>query len=237
MNKYTKNTDVVILCGGKGTRLGALTEKIPKILIPIKGKPFLEVLLERLSAEGYKRFVLCVGHLGKEIANYVKNKRHKGRHDIDILISSEEEAMGTGGAVKNAESLIQSDPFIVMNGDMIFDMKLCALEDFHISLKSSLSIVITHDPERKDSGNVLVDQNNKIISFAERNSKEGGFMSAGIYVMNKSLLKNMDHVPFSLEYDFFPVVIKRVACFGFMKPGLFIDIGTPDRYRKANEIN
>lgn len=229
----SKNIDVVLLCGGLGTRISEVLKDRPKAMADFGGEPFLNKLLDFFSKKGFKRHILCVGHMADFIKNYYKEN---GR-GLNILFSEEEELLGTGGAVKNAESLIKSETFFVANGDGFCNVDLDSFLDFHLSKKERLaSMVLTRPGDRKDAGNVMLDEGGlRIKSFQEKQEiKESKkYISAGIYLFDKKVLSLIPPgEKFSLEYSLFPNLINK-GFYGFVAESEIFDIGTPERLKKA----
>ncbi len=225
-----KNIDVFILCGGQGARLRPVISDKPKILADIGGKPFIEILLDNLASHGFYRIILGVGHLKEEIINYFQANPRK---DFQIEFSKEETPLGTGGAVKKVKPLIKSDHFLVINGDCLFSVDFEKFYQSHLGEKAMLSMVLGNAIDvSSNCGRVMLASDNKITSFDEKQN----LISAGIYFMRKDVF---DFMPaedsFSLEYDFFPKILDK-PCYGFVSDEEFIDIGTPERYQKANRL-
>ena len=229
MNIFKIDVDVVILCGGLGTRLKTLFPNTPKALASINGVPFLDKLMKIINKQGFEQFILCVGHLKQQIID-----RYSKTTNFDVRYSLETDQLGTGGAIKNALPLIENKFFIAMNGDSFCNVSLKSLIEFHQKNNADISIVISPaDIERDDVGNIVIDKNNKIISFAEKTKKTPRhYINAGIYVINKSAVDSFDAEKFSLEVDLFPKLIKIKNIYGFETSNLIYDIGTPKRYKK-----
>lgn len=228
------NLDVVILCGGRGRRLREITKGIPKPMIKIGDRPFLEMLIDYLSGFGVKRFILATGYRGNVIKDYFRRHKKKG---LRILICPEKKFLGTGGALKNTKRLIHSDPFIVLNGDSIFKFDPADLLNFHQDKGSLISMVITRLYEDKDAGMVKINRASRITGFSEKNKfLSSGYKNCGMYVCGG---KVFDLLPprkeFSLENDFFPKIVSN-KFYGYIINEPFIDIGTPARYKKADEF-
>lgn len=229
-----KNIDIVILAGGLGKRLRPISKGLPKPLVKINGRCFLDILIDFWSGFGFRRFILCTGYKGRMIKDYYGTNSKKG---IDILFSYEETPLGTGGAVKNAGSLIVSNPFIVLNGDSFCKVDPMNLLEFHEKKKALISIALAKISDVKDYGEVKINKARRILSFNEKNgASREGLINAGIYVFNREVFGLMpSRQAFSLEKDFFPEVAGK-KIFGYTNNKLFIDIGTPARYRKAEKI-
>jgi NDP-sugar pyrophosphorylase family protein len=226
-NELTK-IDVVILCGGLGTRLRTISKDLPKALMPFAGRPFIDILIESLLPFGFKRFILCVGHLKEKV------QKHFLKSDYEVIFSEEAEPLGTGGAVKKAIPLIECPSFLVMNGDSICPVDFSSFYNFHAQKGGILSLVLVKPQSGQDYGVVEVDDNQRVISFREKNQcLKNMFINGGIYFMNRDVF---DYMPvearFSLEYDLFPKIIP-VGCYGFQTDSEVIDIGTPERYLQA----
>ena len=143
-----QRTDVLILCGGKGTRLKEVMADRPKSMAANGDRPFLDILMEYFRHFGYRRFILCTGYMGHMIQSYI----HTLYNDMEVVISHENHPLGTGGAVKNAETLIQSDPFLVVNGDSFCPVNLGDFLNFHMTRNAVMSMVVCESVPTKVSG-------------------------------------------------------------------------------------
>lgn len=229
MRPDLKDIYVIILCGGLGKRLRPAVSDRPKVLAEIKDKTFLDILLDNLRGYGFKNIILCVGYLKEQIKDHFNYDK-----DFNIIFSEEYESLGTGGALKNAGSLIKSDPFIVLNGDSICDLNFKDFLDYHVNKRALMSMVLTRLQNTGDYGNVVIDGSNRIISFEEKiDTKVECLINAGVYMMQKEVFSYMpEEEKFSLEYDLFPKLV-NYKCYGFITENELIDIGTPERYKKA----
>ncbi len=125
--------DVIILCGGLGMRLRDVVGDRPKSMAEISGRPFLDILVDYVARYGFTHFILCTGFKGDLIKRYYKNKR--GR--LIFVVSDEDQPLGTAGAIKNAESFIESDMFLVLNGDSLCEIDIEDFIKFHIGKGAS----------------------------------------------------------------------------------------------------
>lgn len=228
-----KEIDVVILCGGMGKRLRDIINDRPKPMAEINGRPFLDILIDYLVSYGFKRFILCIGYMGDKIKQYYQRRASS----LTILFSEEREPLGTGGAIKNAESLIQSNPFMVMNGDSFCQVDLGKFINFHISKGASLSIVLANLMMIKDGGVITLGDSQRIIGFDEKvRAEDNSLINAGIYLLETDVLSMIPaHKNYSLEYDLFPRMINK-EFYGYINHEILRDIGTPEGYKKANEF-
>ena len=123
-----KETDVVILAGGLGSRLAGELKGKPKLMAPIDGEPYLDFALRWLSSFGAHRIVLALGHLAAEVEAYVEGHFYNG---LEIVCMVEAEPLGTAGGLAHACEALHSDQILVMNGDSFVDADLCAMMDYH----------------------------------------------------------------------------------------------------------
>ena len=123
-----KETDVVILAGGLGSRLAGELKGKPKLMAPIDGEPYLDFALRWLSSFGAHRIVLALGHLAAEVETYVEAHFY---NDLEIVCMVEPEPLGTAGGLAHACEALHSDQILVMNGDSFVDADLCAMMDYH----------------------------------------------------------------------------------------------------------
>ena len=228
-----KNIDVVILCGGLGKRLQSVVNDRSKPMVEINGRPFLDVLIDYVASFGFRRFILCIGYMGDFIKRYYRNREGL----LEIIFSEEKEPLGTAGAIKKAESLIRSSPFLVMNGDSFCKVDLRIFFQFHLKKKAFSSIVLTNATDTDDYGNVVLGESARIIAFDEKTKKQkSNLVSAGIYLFQKEILSLIPaNKNFSLEKDFFSKKVSN-RFYGYITQKTFIDIGTPARYKKAEEL-
>lgn len=234
MKNPLNNTDVLVLCGGLGSRLGSMTKDTPKPMLPVQGGPFIKLLVDYIADFGFRRFILCAGYKSEIIENYLQI----GFPSLSVLVSKEAVPLGTAGAIKNAENLIQSETFLVTNGDSFCRFDLKFFYEFHKKNGKMASIaLIPKSPHVKpeEVGLVTISTESQITNFLEKGqSVPDGFVNSGLYYFNKSFL---DFIPpqrsVSLEKETFPSLLKEGIA-GFVTGGELVDIGTPDRYAKAN---
>lgn len=227
-SEMVSECDVIILAGGLGTRLRSVVSDRPKVLAEVAGRPFLDMLMENLRAQGVRRIILSVGHL-KELI--------KERYaDRDVFFAEEENPLGTGGGIKNAEQYVESENVLVMNGDSWLSdgLDLNKLVAFHKNKNALLTIVLAKPQAGEDYGVVFLNDEGKISRYREKGKGEKGhLMSAGIYAMRKDVFGRMPTTPFSIEDHFFPRMVDK-GFYGFVVSGDVVDIGTPERYASAH---
>jgi D-glycero-alpha-D-manno-heptose 1-phosphate guanylyltransferase len=226
--------DAIILCGGAGTRLRSVTGEAPKSLASIGGRPFLDILISQLRRHAFHHVILAVGYQSELIRSHFENQEH----ELSLDYSIEQTPLGTGGALRNAVGLMESDCALIMNGDSYTDADLSAFAASFIESRPDLSVLVVPADGRVDCGLVSVDSNSRVLGFKEKQSATGTqYVNAGIYMVTKSILCDVTpNLRVSLEEELFPQwLAQRRHIRAFNHPGKCIDIGTPERYLSAQE--
>lgn len=221
--------EAIVLAGGLGTRLASRLDGVPKPMAPVAGRPFLEILLTQLLRAGCTRTVLSVGHLHRVIQNYFGAYFHGMRVDYAI----ESEPLGTGGAIRLALAQVTEDSVLVLNGDTFLQADYSDMMRFHAAQGVSVTMAVVHHPDIARYGGVVV-ENKRIVGYEEKGRSGPGHISAGTYVLNRSL----DWPPalkekFSIEKDFFTPEIARLRPAAYEVKGYFLDIGIPEDLDRA----
>ncbi len=226
----------VILGGGLGTRLRPLTERIPKVMVPVNSKPFLLHLLELLRSQGVNDIVLCIGHLGEQVRDFFGNGESLG---VRIRYSEEKERLlGTGGALKQTQSLLD-DHFFVINGDTYLPINYNEVESaFAKCGKKALMVVYDN---RKDTGvknNVELDRDLMVIRHDKESSDPGlKYVEAGVLALKREALGLMkEGCSVSLERGLYPGLIQQRGLAAYVTDQRFYDIGTPEQQRIFEEF-
>lgn len=224
---------VAILAGGQGTRLKSLLPGQQKVIAKVKEHPFLEYILIQLNNSGFKNVVLCTGHLGNQIQEVFGNNYQ----NLALLYSREVSALDTAGAVRFALPHLESEDILIMNGDSFYDCDLQSAYDFHLKKGANGTIILTEVDNTSRYGKIELNENDNIVSFEEKAKSKGvGLVNAGIYFIRKSLLLEIPKEnAISFENEIFPSWIGK-GLYGFETKGRFIDIGTPEAYKKAGEF-
>ena len=215
----------LVLAGGKGTRLGSITQNVPKPMLPIAGRPFLDYLLEMIERHGYEDIILLGGYLG-----HVLEAAYDGRRigEATIRVLREKAPLGTAGALTVARDAL--DPrFLMMNGDAFFDINLRALEQASRESGAMATLALRAVPDAARYGRVIEEQG-RIVAFMEKDpSRPGpGVINGGIYVLRCEILDCVRDPPCSLEQDVFPALVERGDIRGLEFDGYFLDIGLPE---------
>ena len=230
--KDTLPITTIVLAGGMGTRLKSIVEDTPKVLAPVAGHSFLHYLLSYLRRQGITDVILCTGYQADQVYDYCGDGSKWG---LQIRYSSEHEALGTGGAIKNAAPLIISNPFIVLNGDSIVQANLNQLVEFHEEKMAQITIALTKVQEKGRFGSVALSIEDSILGFKEKGEGGKGLINAGIYVIARNVLDDFPVGKHSIEHDIFPLYVNQ-GLFGKIISGSFIDIGTPESYEIAQML-
>ena len=221
--------EAIVLAGGKGTRLGALTEDTPKPLLKVGKKPFLEYVLAFSKKERVSRVILATGYLHQEIQRYF------GAHYQKLLLTYtiEKELLGTGGAIKLALGQVHTNTVLVLNGDTFFPVPISELMSFHNTHSADITIALEPARDEFRYGRVVL-EDSRITRFAEKDKAAGDYINAGVYVVSRDVVHaRMPEGEFSFERDFLPANLKKLKVYGFPWTGYFIDIGISDDYQKA----
>ncbi len=227
-------TPALLLVGGMGTRLRSVVQGVPKPLASVGNKSFLELLIRQLKHQGIRKIVLCTGYL----ADQVENEFGDGHAlDLEIEYSKELAPLGTGGAIKLAQSQIgKASEFLVMNGDSFLEIDLAPFIQFHRDHKALVTVAVARVADSSRYGTVLVDADRKVTGFLEKTGSTGpGLINAGVYVFSPQVLSLLPEGRSSLEKDLFPHLLDR-GVYALECHGMFIDIGTPEDYRRAQEL-
>ena len=227
--------DTILLCGGEGRRLRSILGDTPKGMADIGGRPFLELLLRQLQRHGFRRAILAVGYR-KDI---IRSHFGESAFGLSLAYAIESAPLGTGGALRNAADLVESDTVLVMNGDTYTEVDLHEVATDYDETTPEVSIVVVPADGRGDCGSVLVDESGKLAHFQEKQGPfSAPYFSAGIYMLSRRMLYEIPPgIEVSLEQELLPRWIRQGRCIrGFVCPGRCFDIGTPERYRSAQGI-
>jgi mannose-1-phosphate guanylyltransferase len=225
----------VILVGGEGTRLRPLTCNTPKAIVPILNRPFLEHLLGYLKEHGVTDAILAMGYLPDPIQRCLGDGTQLG---VQLTYLVEESPLGTAGAVKNAESYLDG-PFLVFNGDIITEIDLTAMMKRHKEVKPKVSIALTPVDNPTIYGVVETDTRGLVQRFVEKPTWDKvttNMINAGIYILEPEVLAHIPpSTPSMFENYLFPRLLEMgEPILGYPSDAYWIDIGTPEKYLKAN---
>lgn len=223
----------VVLVGGEGTRLRPLTERIPKPVLPVLGRPLLSYTLDTLRAAGVERAILACGYLPDEI---VATHGHD-YEGLALEYKVEPEPLGTGGAIKFAADGID-ETFIALNGDTLREAQLRPLLEFHRERDASVTMLLVAVADPSRYGVVELEPDGRVEGFVEKppaGSVESKLVNAGVYVLEPDVLDLIEPGrPVSIERDVFPLLANQGGLYGLELPGYWLDIGTPQSFLQAH---
>jgi NDP-sugar pyrophosphorylase family protein len=226
-------SQAVILAGGKGTRLRPLTENIPKPMIDINGKPFLEYQILLLKKYGINDIILSVGYMKEKILGHFGDGSKLG---VNITYSKEDKAMGTGGALKLAENKVD-DEFFVVYGDSYLDLDYSDVMKFFKN-KNKLALVVVYDNKENTDvkNNIVLDKEDNVAEY-NKDSDKGNFVDAGVLILKKEVLKMIEKdKEISLEKEIFPKLIRDKELIAYKSDKRFYDMGTEERLGEVRLI-
>ncbi|RKN82187.1 HAD-IIIA family hydrolase [Paenibacillus ginsengarvi] len=227
----------VIMAGGKGTRLRSITnDQIPKPMACINGKTILEWQIECLKSNNITNILIVTGHLGRKIEDFFKDGAEFG---VKISYFREEQPLGSAGALYYIKEKLISDTFLLVYGDVLFDIDIQRMIRFHRE-KNSLATLFTHPNSHPyDSDLVVTDEECKVIKFDSKNNNRDYWykncVNAGLFIANVDLcnLVVKDEVT-DLEKDIFiPLTAKHAPIYSYFSPEYIKDVGTPERIAVA----
>lgn len=223
---------VVVIAGGKGTRIASVASEIPKAMIPIDGKPILEYQVELAKRYGFKEFVFIIGHLGNVIKDYFGNGSKFG---CKIQYFDETVPLGTAGALAELKDLFTED-FFVFYGDTVMDFDMDSMLEFHKSKHADATLLLHPNDHPYDSDIVSVDDESRIIHFYNKPHPEclvaRNLVNAALFIFTPVILEDIARgVKSHIEKDVLPLSLKKGRkLFGYITPEYIKDMGTPGRY-------
>lgn len=228
-----QDIDVLLLCGGLGTRVRPAIGENQKVAADVAGRPFLSFQLERLSQFGIKHVVLAAGFGAEQIEEAAKDY-HFG---MDVELSVEAERLGTGGAIKFARDKAKGKKWIIMNGDCFSNIDLAQMLKFHDEKQALATLAVAKRDDAQDYGTIEIGENDRIIAFREKEAaRTTGYVNVGVYCFEQEAFDLMpEQNAFSVETEYFPVILDHPV-YGFIDQGSFLDIGTPERFEEAQKF-
>ena len=221
----------IILVGGEATRLRPLTPNTPKALLPVLNTPFLTHVFRRLRSHGISDIILTQSHFAKAIGDYFGDGSELG---INLHYVIEEVTLGTAGAVKNSEALLD-EPFLVLNGDVFTDLDDTAMTAFHREKNAKVTIALTPVTDPTSYGLVETNSEGRVLRFLEKPSPDQittNMINAGTYVIEPEVLNRIpSRTKFSFERELFPLLLERgEPVYAYASDAYWIDMGTPENY-------
>lgn len=227
----------VIMAGGKGTRLVSLTKnEIPKPMVPVMGKPLLEWQIEQLKQNHITDIIMIIGHLGSKIQEYFGDGTKWG---ISIRYIEETEPLGTAGALYYLKELLTDSYFLLIFGDIFFEIDIARMEQFHCQNQAMATLFVHPNAHPFDSDLVSMDSNGQIEQFdSKHNIRDYWYdncVNAGLYILNREICDRIwEPVKTDLEKNILHTLIQeKKAVYGYRSPEYVKDVGTVDRIQKT----
>ena len=221
---------VVIMAGGKGTRIAQVNATVPKPMIPIEGKPILEYQIETLNKQGYTDIILIVGHMGNVIQKYFGDGSAFG---VQISYIVEEQPLGTAGALYFLKDEIQND-FLLLNGDIIFDVDIQKFLEYHCNQRTAATILTHPNSHPYDSGIIIADDKNRVTNWLHKEDERLWYknrVNAGLHMFSPRIFESFHEAKkCDLDRDVLKPLIKEGELSVYDSPEYIKDMGTPDRY-------
>lgn len=226
--------DAILVCGGLGLRLRSVAPDVPKAMVSINGRPFLELLIRQLRRYGFTRAILAVGYGRDVIYSHFGNSAF----GVSLVYSAESSPLGTGGALRKAADPVESDSALVMNGDSYTDADLSAFLAAYRRAEADASVLVVPADGRDDCGTVLIDERGRLARFVEKQDPfHAPYLNAGVYMLSRQMLYEIPAgQEISLERELLPHWLRlgKVVT-AFTCQSKCVDIGTPERYRSAQD--
>lgn len=221
----------VIMAGGKGTRIASVVSDVPKPMIQICGKPILQYQIECLRRQNIIDIILVIGHLGHVIKDYFDDG---SAFDVNITYIEEKEPLGTAGALYYLKDIMRED-FLLLNGDIIFDVDFNRFMDYH-KRKGGYATIFTHPNNHPyDSGLIVTDQQGIVTRWMHKEDERSIYknrVNAGIHILSVKVLEMFNEVKKTdLDRDILKnlILLKRLVAYD--SPEYVRDMGTPERYQ------
>jgi mannose-1-phosphate guanylyltransferase len=222
----------VVLVGGEGTRMRPLTETVPKPLLPMVDRPFLDHVLDRLASHRVDGVVLSSPYLEEVFDPFLQTRAGKAP---SVEWITESQPLGTAGAIANALDHLDGT-FLVLNGDILTDLDLTAMLAFHRERGAVATISLAPVDDARPFGLVDMDPNARVRAFREKpNDPVKGNVNTGTYVLEPVALRGVSTSrAVSIETEVFPGLIdSKVPVYGFLSDAYWRDLGTPEKYLQA----
>jgi len=229
----------LVLCAGKGTRLGCLTHRWPKAAIPLLGQPLLRFPLALLAKAGIGEVGINVHHLSEEMEKTARAEA--ARMQLGLVLSQEETLWGTGGGLRELTRLLPADTWVVLNGDVVLSMELKPFLEAHLASGADASLLLMPMPEGATYNPVEVDAQGRISKVAGHGPGGGRtqpwhFM--GVYAFSSRVLPYLDRPGvFDIAHDVFPHMVcegRFIRAHCLTEPPYWSDVGTPERFLQTH---
>ena len=226
----------VILAGGKGLKMLPFTYEMPKAMIPVNNRPVLEYIIENLRRYDIRDIAISIGHQGGKIKQYFGDGSKFGVH-LTYLEQGKRET-GTASPVLQAKKFIGANSFLVYYGDVLSNIDLDDMIDFHLSANAIATMSLTSVTKSSDWGVVRV-QGSQVHSFLEKPDARkdlSHLINAGVYIFEPKIFDHITPDTKRLEKEIFPKLVEQHKLAGYMFAGQWFDVGNPGSYQKAVQM-
>lgn len=219
----------VILAGGRGSRLGKLTLDLPKPMLPVAGRPFLEHVLDCLVGAGIRDIILSVGFKAETIQSHFGSRYQAAA----LHYAREEQPLGTGGAVARALEGTGSEPALVLNGDTLLKLDYAAFLDWYAKDPVAVAVALRRMDDVARYGAVVV-EDGRVAGFAEKGRSGPGLINAGVYVVQPAVFQAFNlSGRFGFETDLLQRHCRELQPRAYVTQAYFVDIGIPADLERA----
>ena len=238
MSRRASCAQAVVLVGGEGTRLRPITSRVPKPVVPLVGRPFVGYILENLARHHIELAVFSAGYLAHTLEEVIGDG---GQYGLSVRYVVEDAPLGTAGAIRNVQAELDDGCLFAFNGDVLTDVDLTAMRDFHKERGGLATVLLTRVDDPRRYGLVEIADDGRVAEFVEKPGAEyavpahGALINAGVYVLEPEVL---DMIPagrqLSIERGVFTQLAAAGLLFAFVGDSYWRDIGTPESYLQAH---
>ncbi len=220
---------LIILCGGYGTRARKINKNLPKILFPIGGKPFIFWILKNIENKGIKKVILCTGYKSKLIQKYIKKERKNFKIKIHLSNENPRKLLGTGGAIKKNYNILEPN-FYLMYGDTFLFFDLEKMKKEFLKKKKPILMTIYKNKNKHNSNNIRLNKN--YILYDKKNPRDMKYIDYGIMIFKKKIFKDITLSNFDLS-DILSLQSKKKQVSHLIQKKSFFEIGELKSYKST----
>jgi D-glycero-alpha-D-manno-heptose 1-phosphate guanylyltransferase len=222
--------EIILLAGGKGSRLRSVLAATPKCLAPVNGQPFLQYLIQHYQQQGVRHFIFALGYLHELVEAYLEQQFPS----LGKTIFIEGKPLDTGGAVRQSLAGVHGSSAFIANADTFIDVDLARMQEVYQRQRAKCTIAVQRVDHAGRFGTVIMNDEQRVTSFAEKQREGSGLINAGLYLIEKeNFLQQTVDGTFSFERDYLVSATLRGEVFGVLTDGRFLDIGVPEDLARA----
>ena len=231
--------EAIIPCAGRGTRMGELTDEIPKAMISFDGIPFLQFIMQHLVQNGIRRFIIPVGYLGHCIKEYFGDGSKFG---VEIVYAQSSVEVETGGSFKRALPYVQGNSFLMYYGDSYYPYDLSSITQHFVDSKKTMMFVCQQRPKVEgfeDKSNLVVDESLNVLAYDKKNTSGNATMhDVGVLYFTRDIIKYCEPDIFILDQHVTPLLAHNTLVCAYLSANKSIGMGNPqkiERFKKYLE--